>query len=267
MNQHSTLKKSNHKSPAFTLNGLSMSKTPTVDIIILPVLKLFHGRKTKEKQYKHNSAYFYKYLIAPRLNKKPPTIRPDTDLNHRFKTGIIAIHWQKALIKNMDSLGIKHHEESGLLIFNLNHIFTTSEIKKLHARENEAKEKALKILKPTQTIPDLYGLFLILAQILPNKVRKMNEYYRNSYGPSLTKILIEFFETYIQLANNQIDKPTARRRILQDVDKINAIMIILNENHALDYSTEQRIGTVLAYIRNCVDRHLKLTKEEKWKPS
>lgn len=65
-----------------------------------------NGQKDEWLKLGGNSALFYKYLIAPRLNKKPPTIRPDTDLQHRFKDGIISIHWKNQFIENLTKIGL-----------------------------------------------------------------------------------------------------------------------------------------------------------------
>ena len=120
---------------AMVMEGNNNSK-----IIAIPSL----NKNAKDEWLKlgGNSAYFYKYFVAPRLNKKPPTIHQDTDLNHRFKSSIIAVHWKDAFIKNMKSLKLEPIEESGLLIFQLNHKYTKAEIKKLHAKENAASEKS-----------------------------------------------------------------------------------------------------------------------------
>lgn len=207
-----------------------------------------------------NSALFYKYLIAPRLNKKPPVLHPDTDLNCRFKNGIIAVHWQDIFIKNMTNLGFKYKIESELLIFNLKHKYSFAEIKKLRQKDTEEKNKTNQLLRPSHTIPDLYGLFLVLAQTLPNKIRKMDEYYRNSFGLTLNHTLTYIFELYIATVNNQIDKETAKQSFLKTINKMHAILIILNENHALDYSTEQRLGTLLQDINNTIEKHFKAQK-------
>lgn len=214
-----------------------------------------------------NSAYFYKYLIAPRLHKKTPTLHPDTDLNYRFKSGVIAIHWRDSFVKNLASLKLTPVEESGLLIFNLNHTFSSTEIKKLYAKENEAREKTNQILKPTHSIPELYNHLLTLAEILPNKIRKMNEFYRNYYGEPLNNSLIKLFELYIEivsanpssnnLSSNNPPQSTIKNQLIIALNKINAILIILNENHALDYSTEQRLGILLLDIKNSISRNFK----------
>lgn len=236
--------------------AIVMEEKNNSKIIVFPSLTT-KGSSDEWLKIGGNSAFFYKYLVAPRLNKKPPTIHQDADLNYRFKTGIIAIHWKNALIKNMESLGYTYKEESGLLIFNLNHTFTLAEIKKLHGKEKESREKTNQILKPSYSIPELYQVFLKLAQTLPNKIRKMDSFYRENYGIKLNESLIKLFELYIQVVNKSLSIDVAKQALLTNLDTINAILIIINENRALDYSTEQRLGGLLNEARQIIDSKLK----------
>lgn len=234
--------------------AMVMEENNNSKIIAIP--SLTKGAKDEWLKLGGNSAYFYKYLIAPRLNKKPPTIHPDTDLNYRFKSGIIAIHWKDTFIKNMQALNLKPSDESDLLIFELKHKFTTAEIKKLRSKETEAKNKTNQLLKPRITIPELYNQFLVLAQTLPNKIRKLDEYHRQAYSSRINDILIKLFEDYIELSEGG-DKAKIRQHFTLYINRLNAILIILNENHALDYSTAERLGTLIIDIRNSITRNLK----------
>ncbi|MBR2998462.1 hypothetical protein IKF34_01640 [Candidatus Saccharibacteria bacterium] len=74
-------------------------------LIIFPSVET-KGEKDEWLKIGGNSALFYKYLIAPRLGKKPPTIRPDTDLKHRFKDGIISVHWKNTFLNNLSKIGL-----------------------------------------------------------------------------------------------------------------------------------------------------------------
>lgn len=234
--------------------AMVMEENNNSKIIAIPSL----NKNAKDEWLKlgGNSAYFYKYFVAPRLNKKPPTIHQDTDFNHRFKSGIIAVHWKDAFIKNMKSLKLEPTEESGLLIFQLSHKYTKAEIKKLHAKENAANEKINQLLKPKITIPELYNQFLILAQTLPNKIRKLDIFYRQFYGAQMNNILIKLFENYIELSEGG-DKDKIKQHLILYINHLNAILIILNENHALDNSTVERLGTLMVDIRNSITRNLK----------
>ncbi|MDO5451929.1 MAG: hypothetical protein Q4F56_02470 [Candidatus Saccharibacteria bacterium] len=218
------------------------------------------GKESEWLKLGGNSAYYYKYLIAPRLNKKPPTIRPDTDLNYRFKSGIISIHWRKAFLENMATLNLAAKTESGLIIVKLNHEFTDSEIKKLRQREHRQNPKANQILKPAVTYPDLYHLLLTLAKVLPNKIEKLNKSFAKDYGSDLRRLLAKLLKIYLRMANGHLDQQTARVHFNEAIDDFSAIIIILSEGNALDHSTEHRLSTLILDIKSSVERNLKPPK-------
>ena len=240
--------------------AIVMEENNNSKIIAIPSLN--KGNPDEWLKLGNNSAYFYKYLITPRLGKKPPTIRPDTDLNYRFKSGIIAIHWRNTFVKQMESLNLIPREESNLLIFNLPHIFTTAEIKRLHEKECERNPKPNQILKPSITYPDLYHLLLTLAKILPEKLRKLNKSHSQYYDPELRHLLAQLFKTYLHMANGHLSQPAAKIQFLTALDDFSAIMIILSEDNAFDHSSEYRLSTLILDIRNSVERNLKETNQK-----
>lgn len=69
--------------------ALSLEEKNNSRLILYPSLS-----GTKDEWYKMGgqSALFYKYIVGPRLKKKP-VIRKDNDLRHRFKHGIVSVHW------------------------------------------------------------------------------------------------------------------------------------------------------------------------------
>ena len=156
----------------------------------------------------------------------------------------------------MQSLNLEPVEASGLLTFNLPRKYTVTEIKKLQNKENEAKAKINQLLKPKNTFPEIYTQFLILAQVLPNKIRKLDEYYRQAYGTKMHNILIKLFKDYIELAEGG-DKEKIKQRFILCINHLNAILIILNENHTLDNSTAERLGALIIDIKNSITRNLK----------
>ena len=89
----------------------------------------------------------------------------------------------------------------------------------------------------------------------------MEAYYREAYGQMLAESLVQLFENYIQVVDMRIERMEGKRELTQNVDRINAILIVLNENHALDYSTEQRLGTLLIDIRNSIAKNFKEGKK------
>ena len=222
------------------------------------------GEKDEWLKMGGSSALFYKYLIAPRLNKKSPTIRPDTDLSHRFKDGIISIHWKNLFLKNLTKIGLPPpHEENGLLIVELNHKFTQAEIKKLKSREKEKHAEINQILKPKNSIPELYHILLVLAKSLPPKVAKLKEPYRNDFGSQINHTVCELFITYTDYVDKNITSLSAKSSFHRSVNKLNALLIILNENKLLDYSTIGRVGRTLLDLRETIERTIKDANDPK----
>ena len=203
-----------------------------------------------------NSAYFYKYIVAPRLGKKPPTIHPDTDLNHRFKDGIIAINNHKAFIENLVKLGYKQVQESGLIIFELNHTFTINEIKALKTRERESKENLNKLFRPKNTCPEIYNLILELSKTIPIKARNLKKGFHDDFAPELNHTIISLNKTYHHFANNRLNLKEARELLLDSADDLTAILSILSENDCLTITDQIRIGRLLIDFKNSVERNL-----------
>ena len=72
----------------------------------------------------------------------------------------------------------------------------------------------------------------------------------------MNNILIKLFENYIELSEGG-DKDKIKQHLILYINHLNAILIILNENHALDNSTAERLGTLMVDIRNSITRNLK----------
>lgn len=202
-----------------------------------------------------NSAYFYKYIVAPRLGKKPPTIHPDTDLNHRFKDGIIAINNHGIFTDNLIKLGYKQLQESDLIVFELNHTFTVSEIKALKAREHEDKENLNKLFRPKNTCPETYNLILELSKTIPIKARNLKKGFHDDFAPELNHTIIVLNKTYHHFANNRLGIKAARQSLLNSADDLAAILSILSENDSLTITDQIRIGKLLADFKNSVERN------------
>lgn len=214
-----------------------------------------NGAKDEWLKLGGNSALFYKYLIAPRLNKKSPTVRPDTDLEHRFKDGVISIHWKNLFLENLAKIGLTSiAEENGLLIIKLGHKFSLAEIKKLKSREKEMESEVAQLLKPKNTAPELYHHLLALAKALPPKVAKLKEPYRSDFGSQINRAISELFITYLDFVNHNLPQETAKDALLNSTNRINALLIILNENKLLDHSTISSTGRIITELRTNIEK-------------
>ena len=203
-----------------------------------------------------NSAYYYKYIVAPRLNKKPPTIHPDTDLNHRFKDGVIAINNHKAFIENLTRLGYKHQSESSLIIFDLNHTFSVSEIRSLKNRENADKTRLNKLFRPQYSKPEIYILIVELSKIIPVKAKNLKHGFHDDFAPELNHTVIELCKTYHRYANGRLDAKVAKQYLLGGIDDLTAILSVLSENDCLSITDRIRLGKLISKLKDNIDRNI-----------
>lgn len=145
----------------------------------------------------------------------------------------------------------------------LNHKFTQAEIKKLKSREKEKHAEINQILKPKNSIPELYHILLVLAKSLPPKVAKLKEPYRNNFGSQINHTVCELFITYTDYVDKNITSLSAKSSFHRSVNKLNALLIILNENKLLDYSTIGRVGRTLLDLRETIERTIKDANDPK----
>ena len=201
-----------------------------------------------------NSAYFYKYIVAPRLNKKPPTIHPDTDLNHRFKDGVIAINNHQAFIDNLAKLGYEYRLESGLIIFNLNHAFSVNEIKSLKDREHEDKARLNQLFRPQNSKPEIYRLIIELSRTVPTKAKNLKRGFHEDFAPELNHAVIELCKVYHRYANGRINTLNAKTLLLGFLDDLTAVLSILSENNCLSIADQIRLGKLTSDLKNNINR-------------
>ena len=213
----------------------------------------------KDEWYKMGgqSALFYKYIVGPRLKKKP-VIRKDNDLRHRFKYGIVAVHWGDKFVKDVTAIGLKARQiDYGIIIVELERSFTPKEIEEMRNLEKTEQDKLNKMIMPEKNYPDLYGLIRQLARLLPPKIKKMDATYRETIGSRTIEILIRLIEIYFQMANGRISVATAREVMLKQVDNMTALIVIIDENQLIDLTTRTRIGEILVDIKLTIKRRLK----------
>ena len=204
-----------------------------------------------------NSAYYYKYIIAPRLGKKPPTIHPDTDLNHRFRDGVVLIHWKNSLTESLAKLKYKLNEESSLLIFDLHHTFTVDEIKKLKQLEKESRNNQSKLFRPKNADPSIYNIIIELSKIIPTKAQKIKPWLQTFYADSLNQDVLSIHIIYQSYANGRMEKKLAIQKLYACLDSLNATLSILSNNDSLDLTSQVRLGHLLANLELKLDRDAK----------
>ena len=212
----------------------------------------------KDEWYKMGgqSALFYKYIVGPRLKKKP-IIRKDNDLRHRFKHGIVAVHWGDKFMQDVAELGLEVKRiDYGIIIVELGRSYCAKEIEEMRKREREEQDKVKRIILPEKNYPDLYGLLRQLMQILTPKIKKMDTVYREVFGKDMLEILVKMVEVYFRMANGRIAVEHAREEMLGCVDDMTALLAIMDENQLFDLVTRTRIGETLIDIKLAIKRRL-----------
>ena len=206
-----------------------------------------------------NSALFYKNIVGPRMGRKNIQIRRDADMNHRFRDGVVAVHWKQKFMEKMIKIGCEKFEENelGMLFFDLGMKYSKSEIEMYRDAEKLERDKLGQIIVPKNNYPDLYGIFLQLAKLVPPKVKRMHPAYREMFQKDLTVNLIMISKNYTKMANGDIDKKTALKNILDAVDNLLAVLAVVAENGLFGVAECARIGEILADLRAVTKRRLK----------
>lgn len=213
---------------------------------------------TTDEWYKMGgqSALFYKYVIGPRLKKKP-VIRNDNDLRHRFKHGIVSVHWGEKFIEDVATIGlVAKRIDYGIIIVDLERSYSTKEINEMRQREQTDQAKVKKMVTPKENLPDLYGLIRQLSQILPPKIKKMDGAYRETFGNTMLDSLMNLNKIYFRMANGHLSRATARDEMLCQIDDITALLAIIDENALFDLVTRTRIGETLVDLKTIIAKRL-----------
>lgn len=202
-----------------------------------------------------NSLLFYKYRIGPRLGRKVKVLR-DSDKREKFMYGVSSIHWLDEFAKKMAGLGYADYSEveSGVVIFELGKEYSAQEIKELAAQVKRERELLQDTIRPKRCFPEVYGIYIDLAKILPMKVRKMDNVFRDIMGRDLTKKLIEIGGIYFGMANGHIDVDAARNKMLIAIDNMLGALAVIEEIGAIPEAGVLRLGTGLVNLKEAVEK-------------
>ena len=233
--------------------ALSLEEKNRSRLILYPSLS-----GTKDEWYKMGgqSALFYKYIVGPRLKKKP-VIRKDNDLKHRFKHGIVSVHWGEKFMNDVKTIGLDAKKiDYGIIVVEMEREYTANEILEMRKREQVDAEKVKKIIMPKKNFPDIYGLIRQLAQILPPKIKKMDGVYREAFGMGMLKDVASLTKIYFKMANGRISEELAREKMFLEIDNITAVLAIADENQLFDLVTRTKIGETLVDLKVVIKKRL-----------
>lgn len=248
--------------------ALSLEEKNNNKIILFPSSSEYRDLEGERKKewYKlgGNSALFYRYCIGPRMGRRDVKIRLDEDYKYRFKKGLAAIHFLERFNDEMEKLGMKGREiEYGLVIYELDKVFSEKEIEEMKNLEREDKEKVKSLIMPKENFPDIYKHLREMSLILLPKLKRIKQNARDFFSEELTRILAGMYKDYFRMANGVISKLEARERILGGAEDMKALLAIADENNYFPLTTRARLGLELYEIKKTVELRLKEDKEEK----
>ena len=195
------------------------------------------------------SLLFYKNYLAPRLGREVK-IRDDNDKDHRFRHGIGSVRWGNRLISGAEELNLKAYKiEYGIIVVELGKKYTPSEIREMEEKAKAEREAVRTMTRPALNFPELEVAISKLAQYLPSKIRKMDQVYRQVFGPELYSPLIVLQKTYIKLANGRIEQSVAKEKMLEAVDDFIAIIRLIDEGGLLELTARTRLGENIIAIK------------------
>lgn len=234
--------------------ALSLEEKNNSRLILFPSLA---GIEDEWYKMGGQSALFYKYIVGPRLKKKP-TIRKDNDLKHRFKNGIVSVHWGEKFMKDVAVIGlIAKKIDYGLIIVEMEREYTVNEIKEMREQEQKDIEKVKKMIMPVKNYPDVYGLMRQMSHFLPPKIKKMDVVYREAFGKKILEALVNLHKIYFRMANGRMPESLAKEEMLMQIDDITAILAIIDENQLFDLVTRTRLGETLVELKTTIKKRLK----------
>lgn len=204
-----------------------------------------------------NSALFYKYFIGARL-RKAPMIRADADLQHKSKSGVIALNSKEKFVERMAKFGYTKYQESelGLTIFDLGKKFTDAELEEFKRQSRAAADKFNSVVKPKDNFPDIYTKMLELLRLITPKLKHMNPAYRELIGKSMTDDVTELMSAYLSFSNGAMSADAAKEKLTQAIMNIRARLILMSENRIFEFEDLARIGGIVAEIEKLVKKRI-----------
>ncbi len=225
-------------------------------LILFPSLN--EGNEQEWYKMGGNSALFYKNVIGPRMGRKDIKIRKDSDMNHRFTGGVTSVHWKQKFIEKMIQLGYERFEENelGILFFDLETKFSPNEIEGFREQEKRNKARVNQMVLPKNAYPELYGLFLQLARLLPPKIKRLHPAYRDMFQTEFITNLIKISKNYTRMANGEVGKSIALDGIVDASNSLLALLIIIAENGLFGIAECAKIGEILVDLKATAERCL-----------
>lgn len=230
--------------------AISQEKGNTSKVYLYPA-----NGKAEEDWYRAcgRSMVFYKILVAPRLGRKAQ-VMPDPDEEHRIEGGVVAIRNGNKLIDDVKEVGYTAERiELGIIVVDIKKKYTEKEIAQMRAVVNDEINKVKKIIKPVNNYPKIINSINELLRVMPSKIRKLHESYRDIYARGLMEPLLEMVKIYYRMANGRMEKRDAKLELLRRADDVMAMIHMLDEGGLLSITARARMGENIVKIRDAVE--------------
>ena len=118
---------------------------------------------------------------------------------------------------------------------------------------NDEINKVKKIIKPVNNYPKIINSINELLRVMPSKIRKLHESYRDIYARGLMEPLLEMVKIYYRMANGRMEKRDAKLELLRRADDVMAMIHMLDEGGLLSITARARMGENIVKIRDAVE--------------
>lgn len=199
------------------------------------------------------SMVFYKTLVAPRLGRKAQ-VMPDPDEEHIIGGGVVAIKQGNRLMEDVIKIGYTAERvQFGVIIIDIKKDYTEKEIGQMRSVINDELNQVKNIIKPKETFPKLINAVNELLRVMPSKIRKLHESYRDIYAKELMEPLAEMVKIYFRMANGRMEKRDAKLELLRRADDVAGTIYMLDEGGLLSITARARMGENVVRIRSAVE--------------
>ncbi len=199
------------------------------------------------------SMVFYKTLVAPRLGRKAQ-VMSDPDEEHKIGGGIVTIRCGNKLIEDVKKIEyVAERIELGVIVIDIIKEYTEKEIAQMRAVINGELNQVKKIIKPKETFPKIINAINELLRVVPSKIRKLHESYRDIYAKELMEPLAEMVKIYYRMSNGRMEKRDAKLELLKRTDDVVATIHMLDEGGLLSITARARMGENIVKIRGAVE--------------
>lgn len=199
------------------------------------------------------SAIIYAYDIAPRIGRKTPNLRPDTDLTEeKFKDGMCSIANLELLESKLSAIGIERVHVKGetgeIVYYKLLHEYTDDEIKEMLKARKAEINKLNTTLFSKVLHPDIHKQILYIQKTVYHKTMNMNSVDRVALQTEILTPVFRLADEYTIMAHGGRDEYEMAVEMLNTVYVLMMRVKFLQDLELWDVVTCARVGENLAML-------------------